>query len=77
MRSGLSRKDIEGKVHELVDTLFRNIPSGVGSRRKDLKLGTQELHKVFKEGVKWAVGRGFGEPNDLEHIESAPGGLVR
>jgi Uncharacterized conserved protein len=29
MRSGLSRKDIPNEIHQLVDTLFRNIPSGV------------------------------------------------
>jgi tRNA-splicing ligase RtcB len=70
MRSGLSRKDIHAKIHQLVDTLFRNIPSGVGSRRKDLKLGTKELHKVFKDGVKWAIEHGFGSAEDLEHIEA-------
>lgn len=70
MRSGLSRKDIYAKIHQLVDTLFRNIPSGVGSRRKDLKLGTKELHKVFKDGVKWAIEHGFGLAEDLEHIEA-------
>jgi len=70
MRSGLSRKDIHAKIHQLVDTLFRNIPSGVGSRRKDLKLGIKELHKVFKDGVKWAVEHSFGSAEDLEHIEA-------
>lgn len=53
-----------------MDTLFRNIPSGVGSHRKDLKLSSQELHKVFKIGVKWAIERGFGSAEDLEHIEA-------
>jgi len=70
MRSGLSRKDINAKIHQLVDALFRNIPSGVGSRRKDLKLGDKELYKVFKDGVKWAVEHNFGSAEDLEHIEA-------
>jgi len=69
MRSGLSRKDIQGRVRELVDALFINIPSGVGSHRKDLKLGREEEKKVFIRGARWAVEKGFGTEGDLEHIE--------
>ena len=69
MRSGLSRKDIEGRVRELVDTLFVNIPSGVGSHRKDLKLGREEEKRVFIKGARWAVEKGFGTEGDIEHIE--------
>jgi len=69
MRSGLSRKDIQGRVRELVDALFVNIPSGVGSHRKDLKLGREEEKKVFIKGARWAVEKGFGIEGDLEHIE--------
>ncbi|MDO8635090.1 MAG: RtcB family protein, partial [Dehalococcoidia bacterium] len=35
MRSGLRRSDIKDKIDVLIDALFVNIPSGVGSRRKD------------------------------------------
>ena len=69
MRSGLSREDIRGRIKELVQALFINIPSGVGSHRKDLKLGKEEERKVFIKGAKWAVERGFGSEDDLEHIE--------
>lgn len=53
-----------------MDALFRNIPSGVGSRRKDLKLRSKELAKIFRDGVKWAVDQGFGSQEDREHIEA-------
>jgi len=69
MRSGLNRKDVEGRVRELVDALFTNIPSGIGSHRKDLRLGRDEERKVFVKGARWAIERGFGSPEDLEHIE--------
>ncbi len=69
MRSGLSRKEIEGKMKELVAALFVNIPSGVGSHRKDLKLGEKEQKQVFKKGAKWAVEKGYGADEDLDHIE--------
>ena len=60
MRSGLSRTDIQGRIKELVEALFVNIPSGVGSHRKDLKLSREEERRVLKKGAKWAVEKGFG-----------------
>jgi tRNA-splicing ligase RtcB len=69
MRSGLSRTETQGKIRELVDSLFTNIPSGVGSRRKDLKLNREEEGKVLKKGARWAVERGFGTSEDLDRIE--------
>jgi tRNA-splicing ligase RtcB len=69
MRSGLSRTDIQGRIKELVEALFVNIPSGVGSHRKDLKLNREEERRVLKKGAKWAVDKGFGSAEDLGHIE--------
>jgi tRNA-splicing ligase RtcB len=69
MRSGLSRMDIKGRIRELVEALFINIPSGVGSHRKDLKLSREEERRVLKKGARWAVEKGFGSAEDLEHIE--------
>lgn len=74
LRSGLDRKDVEKKISVLVDALFRNIPSGVGSRRKDLKLGHKEMGKLLSNGVRWAVEEGFGTAEDLAHIEA--GGCI-
>jgi tRNA-splicing ligase RtcB len=69
MRSGLSRTEIQGRMKELVEALFVNIPSGVGSHRKDLKLSRDEERRVLKKGARWAVEKGFGTAEDLEHIE--------
>jgi tRNA-splicing ligase RtcB (3'-phosphate/5'-hydroxy nucleic acid ligase) len=69
MRSGLSRTEIQGRMRELVEALFANIPSGVGSHRKDLKLNREEERRVLKKGARWAVERGFGTAEDLDHIE--------
>ncbi len=69
MRSGLMRKELEGRIRGLVDRLFINIPSGVGSSRKDLKLSQAEERKVLVLGARWAVERGFGTATDLEYIE--------
>jgi tRNA-splicing ligase RtcB len=69
MRSGLSRTEIQGRMRGLVDALFANIPSGVGSHRKDLKLNREEERRVLKKGAKWAIERGFGTAEDLGNIE--------
>ena len=69
MRSGLSRSDTQGRIKELVEALFVNIPSGVGSHRKDLKLSREEERRVLKKGARWAVEKGFGSAEDLDHIE--------
>jgi tRNA-splicing ligase RtcB len=69
MRSGLERGEVTGKIRKLVDALFNNIPSGVGSKRKDLRLSHAELRQVLAKGAAWAVKQGFGLEEDLEHIE--------
>ena len=55
--SGLSRQEVQGKIKDLVQVLFANIPTGVGSARKDFKLSLKEKEGVFKKGASWAVGR--------------------
>lgn len=69
MRSGLERGEVKGHMRKLVDSLFNNIPSGVGSKRKDLRLSKSELRKVLVKGAAWAVRQGFGFDIDLEYIE--------
>ncbi len=70
LRTNLSRPEILGRIQELVDGLFTNIPSGVGSRRRDLKLTTPTLREVLRYGAVWAVKQGFGAADDLLHIEA-------
>jgi tRNA-splicing ligase RtcB len=69
VRSSLERNEVTGHIRKLVESLFRNIPSGVGSKRKDLRLSQKELQKVLTKGAGWAVSQGFGYREDLEFIE--------
>ncbi len=69
LRTNLSLSDVKDKIKDLVDTIFRNVPSGVGSTGK-LKLSFTELDRVLNEGVDWAISRGFGWEEDREYIES-------
>lgn len=70
LRSQLTVTEIRPQLAALADALFRNVPCGVGSHRRDLKLSTAALHQVLKKGARWAVEQGFGTTNDLEHIEA-------
>ena len=69
MRSVLSVDEARGHVKEIVDSLYTNIPSGLGSHRKDLKLSRDELKKVLRKGAGWAVEKGYGSQEDLTFIE--------
>jgi tRNA-splicing ligase RtcB len=61
--------EVRDRVPTLVHGLFRNIPSGVGKSRKDLKLSRDDARRMTLKGAAWAVERGFGEAEDLLHIE--------
>jgi len=69
LRSGLSRQDLKGRIKDIVHALYRNIPSGVGSHRKDFRLSPKDQEKVLLLGARWAVQQGFGSQEDLDHIE--------
>lgn len=55
-------------MRNLVDTIFRNVPSGVGSKGK-IKLSKSELEEAIEIGARWAVENGYGKEEDLEHLE--------
>ena len=69
LSTSLHVDEIRSRIADLVRALFRNIPSGVGSGRKDLRLGRDEAARMAAQGARWAVKEGFGEADDLEHIE--------
>jgi len=69
LRTSLEKEEIASQIDTLVNLLFTNIPTGVGSKQPHLKLRKQELKKVLATGALWAVKNGFGSRDDLLHIE--------
>lgn len=65
----LSVDEAKKWIKEIIDRLYVNIPSGIGSHRKDLKLTKDELKRVLKKGAGWAVENGYGSQEDLAFIE--------
>jgi tRNA-splicing ligase RtcB len=70
LRTALKADDVRPVLRELAEALYRAIPSGVGSHRKDLRLSDGELDDVMEVGAAWAVGRGFGSARDVAHMEA-------
>ena len=68
IRTNLTEEDIADKLDELVEKLFKNIPSGVGSKGK-IRLDEDEINDVLDYGAKWAVENGYGWEEDLEYLE--------
>ncbi len=69
LATNLSEADIRPKLAELTNTIFKNVPCGLGSRRKDFRLTSHELDQLAAQGVGWIVKQGFGWPEDAEHCE--------
>ncbi|WP_069807427.1 RtcB family protein [Vulcanisaeta thermophila] len=68
LRTNLTEKDVRPKLRELVDTIFKLVPAGVGETGL-LKLSISELDKVLDEGVDWALSKGYGWGDDKNFIE--------
>ncbi len=68
LKTNLTLKDINSKKREVLHSLFRTVPSGVG-RGSKLNLSKSELNEALKEGAQWAVNRGYGIKEDYEHTE--------
>ena len=68
MTTNLRFDEIKNRVADLVTALFRDIPTGVGSKGS-IKLSVQEERKVLLEGAKWAVDQGYGWNDDLLSTE--------
>jgi tRNA-splicing ligase RtcB len=68
MTTLLHADDIQPQMKNLVSSLFKNIPSGVGSTGA-IRLSKKEQEKVAVQGAAWAVKKGFGDPSDLERTE--------
>ena len=69
LATALDSIDIRDKVPRMVDQLFRDVPSGVGSSGAIAKLPRPELRRVLVKGAAWAVEQGYGSVDDLDHTE--------
>jgi tRNA-splicing ligase RtcB len=68
LHTGLQAADIEDAKSALADSLYSNIPVGVGSEGT-ISLDRASMHAMLEGGARWAVERGYGSAADLERTE--------
>jgi tRNA-splicing ligase RtcB len=70
MRTNLTADEVRLKIDRITNEIFHNVPSGLGTKGK-LKVSDRELTEVMVKGSKWAVERGYGEPDDVKTTEES------
>jgi tRNA-splicing ligase RtcB len=68
LRTNLTEEQVRPKLGELVNDLFKSIPSGVGSKGA-VRLNQSELDEVLVKGVNWAIEHGYGVSDDANVCE--------
>ncbi len=74
LRTNLNEAEVRPKIDQLVNRLFANVPSGLGSEGK-IKVSRKEMNELMAGGAHWAVKRGFGSEEDLDTTEE--GGCLK
>jgi tRNA-splicing ligase RtcB len=70
LASTLTLDEVRSKIKELVNQLFRDIPSGAG-QGGNVRLSYPELEKVLRQGAAWMVEHEYGRPEDLDTCEES------
>jgi len=64
MTTSLTYDDVKGHEEELVDSLFANVPSGLGGGGI-VESDIDTVEAILEDGVEWAVEEGYGVEADL------------
>ncbi len=68
LRTNLSLQDVKPRIEKLIDTMFNEVPCGVGSTGR-IVLSNREMDDVLVRGSHWAISKGYGWTEDLERTE--------
>ena len=69
LRTNLTFSELQPKLKTLVATLFNQIPCGVGQSGA-IRISNSERSKVVTQGARFAVKKGYGIEEDLQHTEA-------
>jgi len=69
LRSSLTRNDVQPRLRELVNQVFRDVPCGTGGSGF-VKVGAKDLDALLVQGARWMVRNGYGEARDAEYAEA-------
>jgi tRNA-splicing ligase RtcB len=68
LTTGLDAEEIRPYVNQLVDALYKQLPSGVGVKGH-LHVNRAELEQILTDGSKWALREGYATRADVAHTE--------
>ncbi len=68
LKTNITKKDIKPYIKDLLNTMFKNVPSGLGSKGK-VKINRNQINEVLEEGVNWAIENNYGWDKDKKYIE--------
>ena len=70
IKTDLTLEDLGDRKNALIDELYNNVPSGLGSKGLT-HVGYKELDDILAVGSEWAVENGYGWERDLEVTEES------
>ncbi|MHB1131452.1 MAG: RtcB family protein [Chloroflexota bacterium] len=68
LRSDLTEEEVRPRLGKLTEAIFNSVPSGLGQGGKVRATG-KDMDAVLRQGARWAVEKGYGTQDDLEHTE--------
>ena len=69
LRTNLHERAVRGRLPEIVNQLFRDVPTGLG-RGKRKRVANINVEGALAAGAAWAVDNGHGSREDLAAIEA-------
>src|SRR5438105_1396666 len=69
MRTNLTYREVKPHLRTLVETLFRDVPTGVGKSGRFSFRGA-ELERLLAEGSRYLMGRGLASQSDIDYTEA-------
>jgi tRNA-splicing ligase RtcB len=68
IRTDLTLPEVQPRLKELLDGLFKSVPAGVG-RDGLLDMGADDFREAVEQGAPYCVRKGYGTSEDLELTE--------
>ncbi len=69
LTTNLTTKEVAPKIHELVDLLFKRVPTGVGCKGF-VDLSRDQFDEIITHGVRKVVEMGYGWDDDIKKTEA-------
>ena len=68
IQTNLTLKDVKPKIKDLVDRLFKAVPTGLGIK-SPIKVKPKEFDEIMTSGVDWVIENGYGWSEDKSFME--------